>query len=161
MAAVPYAHIVAQILNGKHPKGTTIELAPNPKDIVCRPQEFYWNNSDVLRKIWENMNKSNFELARKKVIGFAWLAAVCFFNTIPLFIISILANLDTVCLYLYFIFASLIASQLRVYVHFLDKWANASPHSFAFISGVLPPAVSGLFGFFLPIIMRWLSQVRV
>lgn len=34
MAAVPYAHIVAKLLNSKHPKGTDIELAPNPKDIV-------------------------------------------------------------------------------------------------------------------------------
>ena len=34
MAAVPYAHIVAKLLERKHPKGTTIELAPNPKDIV-------------------------------------------------------------------------------------------------------------------------------
>ena len=34
MAAVPYAHIVAKMLSGKHPKGTSIELAPNPKDIV-------------------------------------------------------------------------------------------------------------------------------
>jgi len=34
MAAVPYAHIVAKMLSDKHPKGTTIQLAPNPKDIV-------------------------------------------------------------------------------------------------------------------------------
>lgn len=34
LAAVPYAHIVAKKLDGKHPKGTTIDLAPNPKDIV-------------------------------------------------------------------------------------------------------------------------------
>jgi calcium permeable stress-gated cation channel len=34
MAAVPYAHIVAQMLRNKSPKGTTIQLAPNPKDIV-------------------------------------------------------------------------------------------------------------------------------
>jgi len=34
MAAVPYAHIVAKMLVGKHPKGTEIDLAPNPKDIV-------------------------------------------------------------------------------------------------------------------------------
>jgi Cytosolic domain of 10TM putative phosphate transporter len=34
MAAVPYAHIVAQLLENKHPKGTEITLAPNPKDIV-------------------------------------------------------------------------------------------------------------------------------
>lgn len=34
LAAVPYAHIVAQKLRGKHPKGTDIVLAPNPRDIV-------------------------------------------------------------------------------------------------------------------------------
>lgn len=34
MAAVPYAHIVAKMISGKRPKGTEIELAPNPKDIV-------------------------------------------------------------------------------------------------------------------------------
>jgi hypothetical protein len=34
MAAVPYAHIVATLLRRKHPKGTDIALAPNPKDIV-------------------------------------------------------------------------------------------------------------------------------
>lgn len=35
MAAVPYAHIVAKMIGNKRPKGTEIELAPNPKDIVC------------------------------------------------------------------------------------------------------------------------------
>lgn len=125
MAAVPYAHIVANMLKGKHPKGATIEPAPNPKDII-----------------WNNMNKSDGELARKRLLGFMWLAVVCFFNTIPVFIISILANLDSI----------------RAYVPFLDAWASVSPKSFSFISGVLPPAVSGLFGFFLPIIMRWLTQ---
>lgn len=34
MGAVPYAHIVAKILEGKSKKGAVITLAPNPKDIV-------------------------------------------------------------------------------------------------------------------------------
>lgn len=34
MAAVPYAHIVARMLEGKNPRGTTVTLAPNPKDLV-------------------------------------------------------------------------------------------------------------------------------
>jgi calcium permeable stress-gated cation channel len=34
----------------------------------------------------------------------------------------------------------------------------SSPQLFIIVSGVLPPAVSGLFAFFLPIVMRWLSQ---
>ena len=42
------------------------------------------------------MNKSEGELARKKLTGFLFLALVCFFNTVPLFIISVLANLDSV-----------------------------------------------------------------
>jgi len=79
LAAVPYAHIVAQKLEGKHPKGTTVELAPNPKDIV-----------------WANMSKSDGEKARRSTIGVLWLIFVCFFNTIPLFVISVLANLDGV-----------------------------------------------------------------
>jgi hypothetical protein len=78
MAAVQYAHIVANILRKKHPKGTDISLAPNPKDII-----------------WENLNKSDSEVARKKMVGFFWLALVCFFNTVPLFVISILANLNS------------------------------------------------------------------
>jgi hypothetical protein len=36
MAAVPYAHIVAQLLENKRPKGSDIGLAPNPKDIVSK-----------------------------------------------------------------------------------------------------------------------------
>ncbi|KAJ7039027.1 hypothetical protein C8F04DRAFT_1179016 [Mycena alexandri] len=125
MAAVPYAHVVAKIMGSKHPRGTTISLAPHPKDII-----------------WENMTKSDGELARKRMMGFIWLAVVCFFNTVPLLIISVLANL----------------ASLTVYVHFLDVWAKKQKASFDIVSGILPPAVSGIFGFFLPIIMRRLSQ---
>ncbi|KAG1860839.1 hypothetical protein F4604DRAFT_1790278 [Suillus subluteus] len=120
MAAVPYAHI-------KHPKGTDIALAPNPKDII-----------------WVNFNKSTSELIGNKFIGSLFLVLVCFFNTIPLFIISILANL----------------SSISAYVGFLSQWAIASPGSFAFVSGVAPPTISALFGFFLPIVMRWLSKFQ-
>ncbi|KAF5393209.1 hypothetical protein D9757_000515 [Collybiopsis confluens] len=125
MAAIPYAHIVARQLKDKHPKGTDISLAPNPKDII-----------------WDNMTKTPGEIRAKRTIGFLWLSLVCFFNTVPLFIISILANLDAI----------------KAFVPFLREWAKASPSSFAVISGVLPPTVSGIFGFFLPVIMRWLSQ---
>lgn len=50
--------------------------------------------------------------------------------------------------------------QLTSFVPFLQTWSNSSPGTFTFISGVLPPAVSALFGFFLPIVMRWLSQYQ-
>ena len=41
MAAVPYAHIVANMLKDKKPKGTDVILAPNPKDIVSRSPLLY------------------------------------------------------------------------------------------------------------------------
>ncbi|EIN06583.1 DUF221-domain-containing protein [Punctularia strigosozonata HHB-11173 SS5] len=127
MAAVPYAHIVARMLKNKKPKGTTIQLAPNPKDII-----------------WENLTLSNGAIARKKTMGFVWLGVVCFINTIPLFVISILANL----------------TAISNSVAFLGQWKSASPNTFAIVSGILPPAVSALFGYLLPVIMRWLSQYQ-
>jgi hypothetical protein len=125
LAAVPYAHIVGRKLEGKKLKGAEVTLAPNPKDII-----------------WTNMNMSDSEIASKKMMGFIWIGLVCSFNTVPLFVISILANL----------------TPLAAYVPFLDDWSKESPSSFAIVSGVLPPAVSAFFGFFLPIIMRKLTQ---
>ncbi|KAI9455648.1 hypothetical protein F5148DRAFT_984707 [Russula earlei] len=127
MAAVPYAHIVAQLLERKRPKGTEINLAPNPKDII-----------------WENLNKSPAELVRKKTTGWFILCVFAFLNTVPLFVLSILANL----------------SSIASFVPFLESWAHSSPTSFNFVSGILPPAVSAFFGFFLPIVMRWLSRYQ-
>ena len=43
-----------------------------------------------------NLNATSGELASKKATGWIFLVLVCFFNTIPLFIISILANLASV-----------------------------------------------------------------
>ena len=50
--------------------------------------------------------------------------------------------------------------QLTSVVHFLDQWNTASPKSFAYVSGVLPPAISALFGYLLPHLFRWLSKYQ-
>ncbi|KAJ6497705.1 DUF221-domain-containing protein [Mycena sanguinolenta] len=127
LAAVPYAHIVAKKVAGKHPRGATVTLAPNPKDII-----------------WLNMNKSRRWVALKRLIGFGWLSVICFFSLIPLFFVAALANLDGVA--------------AAGYLPFLDNWLGHSETSFAFISGVIPPVVSGLFTLFLPRMMRWLGK---
>lgn len=127
LGAVPYAHVVAQMLRGKHPKGTTVTLAPNPKDII-----------------WSNVTKGDAALASTRLTGWFLIAAVCFFNTIPLLVISALANL----------------ASISEYVPFLDKWSEQSSWSFSLASGVLPPAISALFGFFFPIIMRKISAYQ-
>ncbi len=51
MAAVPYAHTVANMLRNKRVKGATITLAPNPKDIVsCATTHLSsWKASHLVR----------------------------------------------------------------------------------------------------------------
>ncbi|KAF9501406.1 DUF221-domain-containing protein [Pleurotus eryngii] len=127
LAAVPYAHIAAKLLSRKSPKGTTITLAPNPKDII-----------------WANMTKSDAAIARKRLVGYWWLVIFCILNLIPLLLVAILANLD--------------AFRSTGYIGFLDSWTDSSPVTFAIVSGFLPPAVAGIFIYFLPRVMRWLTQ---
>ncbi|VDC00357.1 unnamed protein product, partial [Peniophora sp. CBMAI 1063] len=127
MAAVPYAHIVAHQLRRKKAKGAIIALAPNPKDII-----------------WENMNRTPGEITSRRTMGWFWMVVVSFLNTVPLFVVSIVANL----------------TSIAQYVTFLEKWQSASPNSFAFVSGVAPPAISAIFGFFLPRLMRAISEYQ-
>ena len=42
------------------------------------------------------MDKTDTQIMRKKTVGFFYLALVCFFNTAPLFVLSVLANLNSV-----------------------------------------------------------------
>jgi hypothetical protein len=65
------------------------------------------------------MDKTDTELAHKRLLGFVWLSLVCFFNTAPLFLISVLANLDSVRFYNCLI---LISHQfLMTYAYFVDQ----------------------------------------
>ena len=105
MAAVPYAHTVAHMLRNKKPMGTVVTLAPNPKDIVswfcyCFFLLMRWRMtmyfSPLSFKIWENINKSDATLARKRTMGWVYLFLVCSINTVPLLVVSFLANLASV-----------------------------------------------------------------
>ncbi|KAJ6495774.1 DUF221-domain-containing protein [Mycena vitilis] len=129
LAAVPYAHVIAKNLAGKHPRGATVTLAPNPKDII-----------------WSNMTRSRRSIACSRLTGYAYLSIICFFSLIPLFFVAALANLDSV--------------TAAGYIPFLDSWYGDSQITFAIVSGVVPPAVSGLFTVFLPRIMRWLGRYQ-
>jgi hypothetical protein len=80
----------------------------------------------------------------QQMMGWLWLAVVCFFNTIPLLVISVLANL----------------SHIAQYVPFLQQWQDNSQWTFALVNGILPPTVSAIFGYFLPKVMRWLSRYQ-
>lgn len=60
----------------------------------------------------------------------------------------------------FYILISLRQVTAAGYIPFLDSWVGDSEFTFAIISGVLPPAVSGLFTVFLPRIMRWLGKYQ-
>jgi hypothetical protein len=95
MAAVPYAHVVAHTLHSKRVMGAHVELAPNPKDIVSLPLSICSTIPDA-SQIWTNMTLSDGAVSRKRLMGFLWMGLVGFFYTIPLSLISFLANLAAV-----------------------------------------------------------------
>lgn len=70
-------------------------------------------------QIWSNLTKGEAALASSRLTGWFLIAAVCFFNTIPLLIISALANL----------------ASISEYVGFLDSWSTQSPFTFSLASG--------------------------
>jgi calcium permeable stress-gated cation channel len=80
----------------------------------------------------------------QQMMGWVWLAVVCAFNTLPLLVISVIANL----------------SHIAQYIPFLQKWQTQSEWTFALVNGILPPTISAVFGYFLPKVMRWLSRYQ-
>jgi hypothetical protein len=89
------AHRIARAHRGrlKELHGAQLHLAPPPRDII-----------------WENINKEPGAIASRRTFGFIWIAAICFFYTIPLFVVATLANL----------------SALTAFVPFLSRWQSSS-----------------------------------
>ncbi|KJA28921.1 hypothetical protein HYPSUDRAFT_128668 [Hypholoma sublateritium FD-334 SS-4] len=98
------------------------------------------NPTDI---VWKNMGLSKGERRFRAITGFLLLYLFCFLSLIPLFPIASLANLDSVT---------------SGYIPFLQTWLKRSPITFTLVSGLLPPAVAGIFGSFVPVLMRWLSR---
>ncbi|ORY28026.1 hypothetical protein BCR39DRAFT_576859 [Naematelia encephala] len=126
------AHRIARAHQGRLPElfGARLHLAPMPQDIV-----------------WQNISKEPAEISSRQAFGFVLIGIVCFFNTLPLLVVSLLANL----------------TSLTVWVPFLEKWKDAGNWgnwTFSIVSGVLPSIVSFLFGYFLPIILRSISRYQ-
>ncbi|KAH8115331.1 hypothetical protein DFH11DRAFT_1877093 [Phellopilus nigrolimitatus] len=115
MAAVPFAHVVARMLHGRS------RAAPG-RDARAQPAGHREPSPLPLRNpscIWQNLNKSDAKIASKKMLGWVYLLVVCFCNTLPLLVVSFLANL----------------ASLTAYVGFLSAWSDRSHGTFAVISG--------------------------
>nr|XP_019007829.1 uncharacterized protein I206_07463 [Kwoniella pini CBS 10737]OCF46610.1 hypothetical protein I206_07463 [Kwoniella pini CBS 10737] len=126
------AHRIARTHRGKLKElyGAQLQLAPMPQDIV-----------------WENISKDSAEVGSRRTFGFIFIGTICFFYTVPLLVVSLLANL----------------SALTLWVGFLDKWKNGGQWgnwTFSLVSGILPSIISAGFGYFLPFIMRRISKYQ-
>ncbi|KDR75702.1 hypothetical protein GALMADRAFT_68331 [Galerina marginata CBS 339.88] len=77
ISSIPFAHAAAVELSGEHPKGLTIKLAPNPKDIF-----------------WKNLGLSKGSRQFRRLTGFVLLQLFCLLSLVPLFPVASLANLD-------------------------------------------------------------------
>ena len=59
--------------------------------------------------VWENISREPAEIRSRTTFGFIFIGLVCAFYTVPLLVISLLANL----------------TSLTVYVPFLASWKDA------------------------------------
>lgn len=125
--AVPFAHIVARKLEGKSKQGTHFQLAPQPQDII-----------------WPNLTMKDATKTRNKMFGGLLLAVFCFFYTIPLLAVSLLANL----------------SALSAYVKFIRDWQNNYSILFSAFVGVVPSLLTFILQLVLPVVIRKITSYQ-
>ncbi|KAM0786205.1 hypothetical protein ACM66B_007009 [Microbotryomycetes sp. NB124-2] len=124
---VPFAHVVARKLQGKRKNGAHFDLAPAPKDII-----------------WDNITMSDHAKSKNKFFGGMLLVVFCFFYTIPLIVVSLLANL----------------AALGSFVGFINTWQDRYPALFSAFIGIVPPLLSLFLQLFLPVAIRWIASLQ-
>ncbi|ODN73492.1 hypothetical protein L202_07997 [Cryptococcus amylolentus CBS 6039] len=95
--------------------------------------------------LWQNLERDGKSRHSHAVLGKVILVIICFINTIPVMIVTVLANLNT-AINRWPTLAKLAESS--------DIW-NAI---FTVIAGILPATIAALFSYILPYIMRRLSR---
>lgn len=119
------AHAVAFAARSKHPQGTTIRLAPKPKDII-----------------WKNLMLSPKQRRGRRFVMNMWITLLTVLYFIPNAGIAIF-------------FSKL--SNLALFWEAFKTEMEAHPSFWSVVQGVLAPALTSLFYYFLPIIFRRLS----
>lgn len=147
--AVHYAHAAARSLRRKRPHGLKIQLAPPPNAII-----------------WRNLTLDSWQRFRSSLLGFVLLTALLFLNAVPLTGVNLISNMS--------LFASDNVqwtggsgsgetdngNKHHALVPFLHAWYTSSHLSFAAVAGILPPLISAIAGWLLPISMRRLAKYR-
>ncbi|WVQ71426.1 hypothetical protein IAR50_000963 [Cryptococcus sp. DSM 104548] len=95
--------------------------------------------------LWQNLERDGKSRNSHAIIGKVILVIICFVNTIPVMIVTVLANLSTA----------------------IDNWPTLAKLAdssdvwnaiFTVIAGILPATIAALFSYILPYIMRRLSR---
>ncbi|KAL1412499.1 hypothetical protein Q8F55_000244 [Vanrija albida] len=94
--------------------------------------------------VWKNINKDPKELSSTKVLGFFLIALLGFVNLIPIIGVSTLSSL----------------AQFTGLWHWVRVWSEKSSFTLGLVSGPLPPILSAVFSFFLPIVMRKICKYQ-
>jgi hypothetical protein len=94
--------------------------------------------------LWKNLVMSTSARISSNFFGFLYLSIVVFINAVPLLAVALIAQM----------------SSFLPTLAFLRAWHSASAWSFAAVAGLVPPAISGIMGYFLPIIMRKIAKYR-
>jgi hypothetical protein len=119
------AHTVAYSARRKHPKGTTVQLAPRPNEII-----------------WKNLPLDPKTRRWRRFVNQLWITLLTVLYFIPNALIAVfLSNLDNLA---------------NLWPSFREQMLK-NPKFWSVIQGVLAPAITSLFYFFLPIIFRRLS----
>src|SRR5690242_15684377 len=119
------AHTVAFAARRKHPQGTTIRLAPKPKDVI-----------------WKNLLLDPKQRRWRRFVMNLWITLLTVLYFIPNAGIAI--------------FLSKLSNLASFWDGFKTEMA-LHPKFWAVVQGILAPALTSLFYYFLPIIFRRLS----
>lgn len=133
MGASNLAHQNAKYVEKKSSKlkplleGAKVSLAPAPEDII-----------------WENIKMTEKQQNPKQLGAKVLLFITCAFWTLPVLVISFLANLTTI----------------STFIPGLTIWQEKSIGTFSAVSGLLPPITSAVFAMLIPIIIRFISKLQ-
>jgi hypothetical protein len=120
------AHSVAYTARNKHPKGTTVRLAPKPKDII-----------------WKNLLLDPKTRRWRRLINTFWITLLTVLYFIPNALIAIFLSKLT---------------NLGLLWDWFNVELNKNPRFWSVVQGILAPAITSAFYYFLPIIFRRLSM---
>ncbi|WWD15750.1 hypothetical protein CI109_100172 [Kwoniella shandongensis] len=121
------------------------EILKNSKDVLKEAGYHIQRAPRSHNVMWKNLELDAKSRASHEAIGKTALVIICFFNTIPLMIVTFLANLNTA--------VSLVPQLAK-----LEPTSDIGKAIFTVIAGLLPATISALFSYLLPYIMRRLAK---